>query len=114
EIPVSVMRPVKPKDGVIIPAEKYDASNGIFNPLTYLHVRDLNFADWVAYERVDFGEAGVSQLLVHAAVREAGTTMEIRLGDGKGELLAEMELEKKSGLPAPHYHLYEMKLPQTI
>ncbi|WP_062108959.1 endo-beta-N-acetylglucosaminidase [Bacillus niameyensis] len=114
EIPVSVTKPIKPIDGIVIKAEKYDDSNGIFNPLTYLNVRDLNFANWVAYHNIDFGKNGVSHLTVHAAVKEAGTKMAIRLGNGEGRLLVEMDLEKKSGLGAPHYHIYQIELPEKL
>lgn len=114
EIPVTVVHPVEPVGGVTIQAENYDDSNGIFNPHTYLNVRDINFANWVAYHDIDFGEEGVSYLAVHAAVKEPETRMEIRLDGPDGKLVVDMLLEKKSGKGAPHYHLYQVKLPEKL
>lgn len=115
QMKVSVVAPeAAPEGGITLEAEQYNRSNGLFVPGTYVHVRDLHFANWMAFDNVDFGADGVSRITVRAAVLTEETRMLIHIGDAEGPLVADMELPLKDGKLAPFYHNYSMELAQPL
>ncbi|MCE5171679.1 Ig-like domain-containing protein [Paenibacillus profundus] len=110
-VDVKVVAPVAPPEqGVSLQAEQYDRSNGLFIPGNYVHVRDLHFADWMAFDDVDFGEQGVSRITVRAAVLTEDTRMQMMLGGPEGKAVVDMELPLHDGKLAPFYKEYTIEL----
>lgn len=120
EIPVTVQDPqVPPQDGITLQAENYDQStgSGLYSPGSYVNVRDLYFADSMAFNDVNFGSKGiVRKLKVRAAVMEPDTKMKLRLGGPDGRLLANVKLSPKNDNdgPAPAYENYTVKLNKPL
>ncbi len=52
---------------------------------------DINHGDWVRFDQMDFGD-GAARIHVRAASIAQGGTIEVRLGDPGGELLAECRI----------------------
>lgn len=114
DVPVTVFEPEVPNEGIVLQGEDYHDSNGLFIPGPYVNVRDLNFADWMSFNNVKFGDQGVSKLTVRAAVLTKETRMEIRLGDAQGELIADVALPEEAKQLAPFYKNYTVDLKAPI
>ncbi|WP_237712593.1 endo-beta-N-acetylglucosaminidase [Paenibacillus elgii] len=114
EIRVKVVAPEIPQNGVVLQAEKYDQSNGLFVPGTYVNVRDLNFADWLSFKDVDFGAKAASKLTLRAAVLAKDTRVEVRLGGPQGELIADVALPVDAKQLAPFYKNYTVDLKKPV
>ncbi|MDK8183593.1 carbohydrate-binding protein [Paenibacillus sp. UMB4589-SE434] len=113
-ITVKVVESVKAQGGVVLEAEKYNDSNGLFKKSGYVNVRDLNFADWMSFKDVDFGDKGATKLTVRAAVLAKDTRMEVRLGGATGQLVADVALPVSTRQLAPFYKNYTVDLSAAV
>lgn len=74
----------------------------------------LNFANWMSFTNVDFGNIENNQLTVRAAVLAQDTSIEVRLDGKDGPLIADMDLPVEKGEPAPMFKNYRVKLKKPL